>query len=170
MHLSCPANREVLAYLGRKGGQSPSAAERGDCPPHEVADPYRKLGAHPDLVERLWDELGGALPRPCRWVARGTPALAHPDSGVLFGFAGGTVYALRLPPAELADAIAAGAVQVRRFPAYPALGVAASSLDLRDLGPGWVFGSWHAREPAWCLAGWRAAQDGGKVWQKPGGV
>jgi hypothetical protein len=59
------------------------------------------LGAHPDLLARLWDELGGALPVDCRWIVFGTPVLVHPKTGMLFGFGGGThTYAFRLPPRE----------------------------------------------------------------------
>src|SRR5690242_13496879 len=57
-------------------------------PLEAVADPRHGLGTHPDLVERLW-KLDAALPERCRWVVHGHPALVHPASGVVFGFAGG---------------------------------------------------------------------------------
>lgn len=146
--LQVPANAGVLRYLGRNAavdGRPPSQA------PGEVEQPYLRLGTHPELVERLWDKLGGALPEDCRWVAHGWPVLIHPTSGVIFGFAGGThAYALRLPAAERAQALAAGAATVHHYPASRAL-------DLADVGPEWVLGRWYADEPAWCLAAYHFA-------------
>ena len=119
--------------------------------PADVADPYMTLGTHPDVVERLWDELGGCLPEPCRWVVYGRPALVHPRSGIVFGFAGGThTYALRLPPEERARAVQAGA---RREHTYGD----GSRLDLDALGDAWVLGAWLAPEPEWCLAAYAHA-------------
>ena len=160
--LPSPANARVLAYLAQRprasAARTPALPE--SCAPETVADPYMRLGTHPDIVQRLWDELDAALPARCRWVAHGAPVLAHPDTGVIFGLAGGTVYALRLPGPELAAALAGGAEQVHHFPANPALGIEASILDLRELGPGWVFGRWDRAEPAWCRVAFDAAASG----------
>jgi hypothetical protein len=156
-----PANRAVLSYLGapeRLRGSVSEAAFRKDCSPAEVSDPYYKLGTHPDLVARLWDELGKGLPADCRRVVFGTPALVRPDSGVVFGFAGGShTYALRLPPGVRDAALTAGATTIHRYPAYPELGIAASVLDLREVGGEWVFCGWHVAEPDWCAAAYEYA-------------
>lgn len=122
-----------------------------------------KLGAHPDLLERLWDDLGGTLPVDCRWIVFGTPALVHPATGVIFAFGGGThTYAFRLPPRERAAATAAGATRVHRYPAYPALNIEASVLDLDIIGEEWVFGGFLAGEEQWCRAAFaHAAVPGG---------
>lgn len=160
LDLRVPANAALLAHLSatRRGARATAeGAPVESCPPDAVADPRMRLGTHPDVVERLWDELGGALPLPCQWVAWGAPALVHPRTGVVFAFAGGTVYALRLLGTDVAEALRAGAEQVHDFPAYPALGIAASSLDLRTIGPEWVFGGWRREEPAWCHAAFEAA-------------
>src|SRR5436309_3495240 len=52
--------------------------------PEDVDRPYDSLGTHPDLVTFLWDRLGKAVPVDCRAIAFGTPALIHPESGIVF--------------------------------------------------------------------------------------
>jgi hypothetical protein len=156
VNFSHAANRGILAHLAdaRRLQRSASVAkEKASCAPEEVADPYMSLGTHPDLLERLWDELGKKLPRECRWVVYGTPALVHPDSGVIFAFGGGThTYAFRLPKHERDAALAAGATTVHEYPAYPELNIEASVLDLARIGEEWVFGGWHKGEEQWCLS------------------
>jgi len=160
-----PANRGVLAYLGdpeRLRRSVSEAASREDCSPADVSDPYYKLGTHPDLVARLWDELGKVLSADCRRVVFGAPVLVRPDSGVLFAFAGGThTYALRLPTDVRKAALAAGAMTIHRYPASPELGLEASVLDLRDIGDEWILGGWFVSEPQWCSAAYRYA--GGRM-------
>jgi len=122
--------------------------------PELVADPHYTLGTHPDLVERLWDELGKALPEDCRAVFFGGPALVHPGTGIVFGFAGGThTYALRLPDAERAAAIALGATRIKHYPGAP-------SLDLASIGEAWVFCGWYRGEDAWVRAAYDLAGRG----------
>jgi hypothetical protein len=144
-----PANHQLVAHFQSRN-------ERGHQRQHDPAtvnDPYYTLGTHPEIVARLWDELGGILPVSCRWILYGRPVLVHPTSGVVFGYAGGTLtYALRLPPAERDTAIKAGAKTVHEYPAYPDLQIAASTLDLADFGPEWVLGGWLKGEEAWCRA------------------
>ncbi len=154
--LDHPANRLILAYLSspdRLAGSASAAKSMPSCSPGAVENPYYRLGTHPDLLERLWDQLGGVLPKDCRWIVHGTPVLVHPDSGVLFAFAGGTqTYALRLPPTERGAALAAGAQTVHRYPAYPQLGIQASVLDLATIGDEWVLGGWRKEEARSCRA------------------
>lgn len=134
------------------------AKDHRECAPEDVEEPYLRLGAHPELVERLCEELPKNLPQDCRWIVYGTPALVHPDTGIVFAFGGGThTYALRLPPSSLGDARAAGAKTVREYPAYPELGISASRLDLAQIGPDWIFGGWHQGEDHWCLAAYEYA-------------
>lgn len=162
LNIDHPANRGVLSYLGdpqRLARSVSVAASRADCAPADIPDPYHTLGTHPDLVTRLWDELAHDLPVDCRCVVFGTPALVRPDSGVLFGFAGGThTYALRLPPDARASALAAGAKTIHHYPAYPGLGIQASVLDLSEIGDEWLFGGWFASEATWCIAAYEFAQ------------
>lgn len=122
--------------------------------PAEVTNPYETLGAHPDLVTRLWDELGARLPVDCRVVFCGVPALMHPTTGIVFGFAGGThTYALRLPERERAEALGAGATRTKDYPAIPL------RFDLDDVGPEWVFCGWFRDEEAWCRSAFAQAGD-----------
>jgi hypothetical protein len=156
-----PANAGIMRYLGRSHRVARSvsvARDRPECAPSEVIDPSYTLGTHPDLVARLWDELGGTLPEDCRWVVHGSPALVHPATGVIFAFAGGThTYAFRLPPDCHAEALAAGATTVVHYPAYPEIGASSSTLDLTEIGPEWGFGGWHAGEDRWCRAAYAFA-------------
>lgn len=80
-----PRNVAVLAFLAsseRLPGYVVSAA------PASV-DRYQ-LGAHPDLVEFLWEQLDAGLPTRCAWVVHGRAALVRRSSGIVFGLALGT--------------------------------------------------------------------------------
>jgi hypothetical protein len=118
-----------------------------------VADPYFGPNTHPDLVSRLW-ALNETLPERCRWVVYGHPALMHPRTGAVFGFAAGTLgYALRLSEAARreADALGAKATVKRPFDVW----------DVREAGPEWRLCGWWDREPGWCRAAYeRAAEPG----------
>jgi hypothetical protein len=152
-----PANRKLVAYFQSR---NEGCLER-ELDPATVDDPYYTLGTHPEIVGRLWDELGGTLPVSCRWILFYRPVLVHPASGVVFGWAGGTLtYALRLPPTEYDAAIRAGAKTVHEYPAYPEINVRGSRLDLADFGPEWVLGGWLKGEEAWCLAAFDYANQG----------
>jgi hypothetical protein len=99
----------------------------------------------------LWDKLGKVLPEDCRWVVYGTPVLAHPKTGIIFAFAGGTLpYALRLPEPELGEAMRASDKRVHEYSS-------GSTLNLDDIGEEWVFGGWFADEERWCLAAYQFA-------------
>jgi hypothetical protein len=160
-----PANRRILAHLSdpdRLARSVSVAKSKRGCSPDDVEQPYLRLGAHPDLLERLWDGLGATLPEDCRWIVYGTPVLVHPRSGIIFGFGGGThTYALRLPAAGRAAALAAGAETVHRYAAYPELGIPASVLDLAEIGEEWVFGGWRTDEEEWCRAAFGACREEG---------
>jgi len=119
--------------------------------PEAVERPYETLGTHPDLVARLWDELGKVLPVDCRAVSYGGPALIHPETGIVFGFAGGThTYALRLPEAARLQALQAGAPRIKHYPGQAAF-------DLSKIGEEWVFCGWYEGEEGWCLAAYNYA-------------
>jgi hypothetical protein len=107
-----PANLGVLAYLSPAAGHAPLAEA-----PEDHADPYQGAGSHPDVVEHLWVRLNGALPADCRVVVYGSPALAHPEAGVVLALAMGTSYALRLQSADRDTAMAAGAEPVHEYSA-----------------------------------------------------
>ena len=155
------ANRGVLAYLtdaARLARSVSSARDRAECLPSEVKDPYLTLGTHPDLVTRLWDELGARLPADCRLIAYGMPVLVRPDTGVIIGLAGGTqMYALRLDVDGAVEAGAAGLSSVFRYPPVPPIRPDEIIVDAGTFGETWIFGRWHASEPAWLAAGYLAA-------------
>src|SRR2546421_12530470 len=77
---------------------------------------WLNLGTHPDLVERLWRELTVSLPEACPWVVYGSPTLVHPQTGIVFAWAGGThTYALRLAQSDRARALSAGAETIAKY-------------------------------------------------------
>jgi hypothetical protein len=163
VNFSSSANTGIARYLEARGRSPRSvsvARAYASTPPESVTDPYYDLGTHPELVERLWDQLTLKLPADCRWIVYGTPVLVRPSSGIIFAFAGGThTYALRLPVREREGALRAGARRFHEYPAYPALGIEASALDLDDIGEEWVLGGWFKDEEDWCLAAYRFAQE-----------
>lgn len=111
--------------------------------PDSVPDPYWNCGCHPDVVERLWDQIGAGLPSGCRCLVHGTPALVHPGSGAILAIGIGTQYGLRLPGALAADAIKAGAKTRTVW-------TNGGDMDTqRELGDDWVFGAWLPDELSW---------------------
>ncbi len=64
-----------------------------------VAKPYQDCGCHPDIVIRIWDQIGKSLPIDCKCLIGGSPALAHPEHGFILALGLGTEYAIRVSPA-----------------------------------------------------------------------
>ncbi|MCL5773016.1 MAG: hypothetical protein M1536_01355 [Firmicutes bacterium] len=120
--------------------------------PKSVEKPYISLGTHPDVVERLWDEITVNLPESCRWVIYGTAVLVHPVSGIIFGWAEGThVYTLRLPDKVLEEALRAGAKRIHSFSSSKII------LRLSLIGEEWILGGWLEAEKEWCLQAYNYA-------------
>ena len=140
-----PANVGVLKYLeGRTPPSSPLT-----CSPSSVKNPYYTLGSHPDIVERLWEQLQAALPVDCRWIVYRTPVLLHPR-GIVLAAALGTTYAIRLTEEHLKVGIARGAKTLNRY-------AGGRELDVqREFGDDWIFGGWFSEEAAWCRAAYDA--------------
>lgn len=133
-------NEKVLLYLSRnKSPHCPVVT-----PPDSVRDPYMGQGSHPDIVQRVWDELGAALPRDCRCMIYGTPALCHPDSGVIIAICNGTQYNLRLTADDYKEAVAKGATTRTRW----STGEEMEATTV--LGSDWIFGGWFKDEDKWC--------------------
>lgn len=139
MDIARPLNTKALSYLAH--GKPDAAAS---APWNSVRDPYYACGCHPDIVERLWDQIGAALPADCRCLICGTPALAHPRSGIILAIGIGTQYGLRLPGPLAAEATRAGAKTTTTW-------TGGGDMDTRrDLGEDWVFGTWLPNELVWC--------------------
>lgn len=152
MHLATkhPSNKGVIEYLCREGKPRKPLIE-----PATVSKSTWHTGSHPDIVEYLWNSVAQRLPSDCRSLVCGTPALVGPVSGVIFAAALGTEYGLRLPPTEFALAREAGAEIVHYYQTVLV------RLDLSEIfGTGWVFGLFDRREPEWCLAALRYAEEG----------
>ena len=140
-------NRGPLRYLGQ--GVPPDQVPI-EPPPPDV-DRFH-LGAHPDVVAWLWDRLGAALPAGGERLVAGGAALIDPKTGVLFGAALGTSYAIRLRGEPLAAAREAGYTSVHTFTSVN------RTLDLAaSFGVGWLFGRFDDREPEWLAESYSAA-------------
>lgn len=134
-----PANEAVLRFLRRQEGR-PIIVEPIQAHP----DPYMGLGSHPDIVQRLWDDLGARIPSALRLIVCRNPALVHRSSRVIFGITLGTQYALRLTPELVAEAVKAGAKTQNRWSNGEVTDLAS------ELGPDWIFGAWLSQEVDWC--------------------
>jgi len=134
-----PRNEGVLRYLAQ--GLEPASISMAR--PGAEVDTWR-LGAHPDIVQHLWERLNAALPADGRFLLADTAALVDPGSGLVLAVALGTQYALRLSGEGLSAALAAGHETSHEF------ATVGRTLDLAvTFGPGWVFGRYDDREAAW---------------------
>ena len=114
--------------------------------PDSHPDPYMRAGSHPDIVSRVWEELGGAMPTDCRAIVYGTPALVHPQNGVVLALAYGTAYAISIPNDFVNEAIGAGCKFERKWSN-------GTTTKIQELfGYGWLFGCWEKKEILWLLA------------------
>jgi len=129
------ANAGVWTFLGLSMAQTRTGPRR---------DPYWESGCHPDVVERVWDRLGPALPAGCRARLGDRPVLAHPATGAVLAFAYGTSYVLRVAAADRPLAEELGLGTTMRWSSGRTTDLAAG------LGEGWYFGRWAGEEPAWC--------------------
>jgi hypothetical protein len=123
-----PMNVRMVEYFR---AQAPYA--RPITPKADADDPYYEAGAHPEIVERVWDTIGARLPADSRCLLYGVPVLVQPDSGIVLAVAMGTGYAFRVPDEEVASARAEGY--------RTTWDVSPSALDAAGIfGSGWVFG------------------------------
>ena len=157
-----PANAGVLRHLKGMQNESDLPKHTLSISPDDVEEPYFRLGTHPDVVTRLWDELTIFLPKRCTWVVYGTPVLVQPASGIIFGMGSGVpTYALRLPEQAQSEAVRQGAKTVWTYNDAWLKGLGREHdtvLDLASWGPNWVFGNWLPDECDWCLAAYRYAE------------
>lgn len=132
-----PANARIVDYF-----RTLAPRARPLTPWREAQDPYYEAGAHPDVVEFLWDRLGASLPTTSRCLLFGVPVLVQPDSGIILAVAMGTGYALRVPDEELTSALANG---------YRVTwDLRTQVLDAAALfGADWIWGRYGNREARW---------------------
>jgi hypothetical protein len=142
------ANEGVFRFLGSR-----AAARGSELPVTSPDDPtrnyYWEAGAHPEIVARVWDQLGENLPGRSRVLVFGTPALVHQESGVVLAFALGTEYVVRLPRRIWREARPAGLRTVAKW-----AGGAITDIE-HECGEDWVFGSYATDEIAWCEEAFR---------------
>jgi hypothetical protein len=145
---------EVTRTVGQAANARMWALLGEELPPLSTGrprDPYMSQGSHPDIVVRVWDELGNELPRDCRAQAKGKPVLSHPETDRIIAVSHGTAYALWLTPDDLADAQQAGATTVMTWSG-------GSVTDLAErAGSGWIWGRWFQNEPSWIRHAYAAA-------------
>jgi hypothetical protein len=145
---------EVIRVVGETPNRSVWGLLGDELPPKangRPRDPYLEQGAHPDVVSRIWTELGKALPRDCRGQAKGKPVLAHPDTDRIVAVAHGTAYALWLTPEDIPNARERGAQTVMTWSG-------GSTTDLAQFaGAGWIWGRWYEEEPQWLRHAYEAA-------------
>src|SRR5437870_5423463 len=101
-NLEQEANAQVLAALSKP--DAPVVAL-----PFSVKDPYMGQGCHPDIVERIWDQIGKVFLTDARCLVYGTPALVDPETGIVVAVGYGTAYCVRIPVASVPEAIKLGA-------------------------------------------------------------
>ena len=137
VHLA--SNAGILRYLA-DGGDPGSVSVERPTPETDVG----RLGAHPDIVERLWSGLNAALPADARYLVAGGAALVHPRSGAVLALALGTQYAIRLPADRLLEADARGYAGRHTFHTV------GRTLDVTEtFGPAWRFGRHEPDELRW---------------------
>lgn len=143
---SHPLNAQVLHHVRRVKQHDP----RPIADPDDHPDPYMEAGSHPDVVARVWDQLGRSLPGDCRAMLYGGPALIESRSGVVIALAYGTQYAIRIPPDYRPHAIQAGCTLEQTW----STGGKTNLVEV--LGDGWVFGNYAAAESKWLAQTYRA--------------
>lgn len=108
-------------------------------------------GCHPDVVARIWDELGPGLLQDCRAQANGRPVLAHPHTDRIIAVARGTAYALWLAVEDRGAAADSGASSRMSW------GGGSHTELAEQAGEEWIWGRWFAAEAAWLQRAYAAA-------------
>ena len=139
--LGVTPNLPLLHHLSNRYGHLKRYwAANPSCSPEDVGV-APALGTRSDLMKWLWEHIHSRIPMSRRWVVLGTAVLVHPESEIIFAFAAGPDYALRLPENTRQLAVAAGA-QTKK-------GTGRAAIDLSPLGGEWVFGLGQADAEGW---------------------
>jgi hypothetical protein len=143
INLADARNRKVVRFIAQH--------DKGHFPLEESAfyPPIEQLTTHPDVIERVWKDLGAKLPADCARFVHRTPCLVHDRSGIILAFGWGTAYAIRLPRSMLEEALASGATPIKTW-------TGGRQTDLsRELGDEWLWGSWFRAEPDWLASSYQ---------------
>jgi len=137
-----PLNRQVIVYL-TADRKRPRFSAEPILAPDRHPDPYLEAGSHPDIVERIWDKIGAALPADCRALVYGSPALVHSETGIVLALAFGTQYAIRVPADTLEIALGKGCTNRQTW-------TGGGETRIQEvLGNDWLFGGWSDAESQW---------------------
>jgi hypothetical protein len=135
------ANERVIRSLCGNSSESVSVDDPASFP--DPGRPYTSSGCHPEIVERIWDDLGHASTSLIRRLLCGRPVLVDAETGEVLVVGWGTSYAIRVPEDDLPSAEQAGYLASHRWSDG-----AVTDLSC-ELGSGWVFGQWATEERAW---------------------
>ena len=113
--------------------------------PDMTSDPYMQAGSHPDIVARIWNDLGAVLYEDRQAIVYGSPALVHPEAGIVLAVAYGTSYLIRVPAESIQNALKIGCLIEKEWSDGSRTDVVA------EMGPGWVFGCWAEEEKRWLV-------------------
>ena len=107
-------------------------------------DPYAEAGSHPEVVARVWNFLGEAMPEASRGLLDGRPVLVHPGTAIPIAIPIATTYAIWVAPDDRPFAEQIGLRSTWRWET-------GEVTDLRDeLSDGWYFGRWRTEERTLC--------------------
>lgn len=143
LDLAHPAHRGLLAYFRDEEAEAGAAAPSPLAPYEAGPRPYLGMGSHPDIVTRVWDGLGAALPADGRAIVFGAPSLVHARRGIVLAMAFGTSYLLHLPPAIAAEA------RERGYRTRETWSDGSVTELAETFGEGWFWGRWLDEEEAW---------------------
>ena len=144
LNLDDPANRRVVELFAKRDQRDEPLDEPAYYPPIE------HLTTHPDVIDRVWKTLGGALPPTCGRFVHGVACLVHDRSGIVLAFGWGTEYTVRLRRPDLAAALLTGASPTKKWAGGDVTDLSA------ELGPDWVWGYFTDAEPQWIAAAYGA--------------
>lgn len=143
LDLTHPLNQTLIQRHQAQGYKGAPVVD-----PEAHPDPYMGAGSHPDVVARVWDELGEQWGVHARAMIYGSPGLLHPK-GVVMALAWGTAYALRVPEVRLKDAMSKGCALSRTWSDKSVTDI------VKECGEGWVFGGWGEDERQWLQEVWK---------------
>ena len=99
-HFNISANETILRQLDRTAPTYAYANCVAEVRGHQAI--MRPSVGHPDVNHFLWLEAGEDLPEDSRWVVRGSAALAHPETKIIFALPDTTLsIRVRLPVSTL---------------------------------------------------------------------